>query len=155
MSQTFKSLPYEPRQLQATEYRLERIYEAAKRGLEGDSLALAAGMLPVELRRLQEFDPMALYAEQKGRADREFKATGVIQDALDAGDAKIALELLKHKAGWVAKQQISVDVTKQISVTQALDMAEQRLAIANQQTEITDLEPRMVAPKSQKQPKDA
>ena len=42
----FQSLPYEPRKLEATEARLEAIYHAAKMGLKGDALALAAGMLP-------------------------------------------------------------------------------------------------------------
>ena len=66
---TFKSLPYEPRKIEATEERLKQIYEAARKGLKGDALALAAGMMPVEYRRLVQFDPIAEYAETKGRAD--------------------------------------------------------------------------------------
>ena len=42
----FESLPYEPRKVQATEARLDAIYNAARLGLKGDSLALAAGLLP-------------------------------------------------------------------------------------------------------------
>ena len=48
----FHSLPYEPRKLEATEARLEAIYNAARMGLKGDTLALAAGMLPQEYRQL-------------------------------------------------------------------------------------------------------
>jgi hypothetical protein len=68
---TIFSLPYEPRRLQATEARLEAIYNAARKGLRGDTLALAAGMRPAEYRTLCEFDPLAALAEEKGRADGE------------------------------------------------------------------------------------
>ena len=50
----FYSIPYEPRKVQATEARLERIYAAAKLGLKGDALALAAGLLPTEYRQLTQ-----------------------------------------------------------------------------------------------------
>ena len=40
----FESLPFAPRKVEATEARLNRIYEAAKLGLKGDALALASGM---------------------------------------------------------------------------------------------------------------
>ena len=48
---TFHSLPFAPRKIVATEARLNKIYEAAKLGLKGDALALAAGMLPTEYRQ--------------------------------------------------------------------------------------------------------
>jgi hypothetical protein len=41
----------------------------------------------------------------------------------------MALEILKHKHDWVAKQQMQVDVTQQISIITALEQAEQRLTI--------------------------
>jgi hypothetical protein len=47
---TFYSLPHEPRRLQATEARLDAIYQAARKGARGDTLALAAGMTPREYR---------------------------------------------------------------------------------------------------------
>ena len=65
----FRDLPITARELKATPAMLERIYEGAKLGLRGDSLALAAGMLPVELARLKLMDPIAEIAEMKGRAD--------------------------------------------------------------------------------------
>ena len=46
---TFYSLPFTPERPQATEARLEKIYEAAKFGLKGDSLALAAGLTRKDL----------------------------------------------------------------------------------------------------------
>ena len=55
----FKSIPFTPRKVEATEARLQAIYDAAALGLKGDSLALAAGMLPTEFRQLCELDPAA------------------------------------------------------------------------------------------------
>jgi len=52
MFDNFYSFPYEARKLEATEARLQRIYDAAKLGLKGDTLALAAGMMPTEYRQL-------------------------------------------------------------------------------------------------------
>ena len=103
------SLPYEPRRLQATEARLEAIYNAARKGLRGDTLALAAGMTPQEYRALCQFDPLAALAEEKGRADGEMEMAGVLREAALNGDAKAALEVLKHAHGWVAKQAVQVD----------------------------------------------
>lgn len=123
----FYSIPYEPRKLQATEGRLEKIYAAAKLGLKGDALALAAGMLPTEYRQLTQFDPIAEMAELKGRADGEREMSQVLHEAALNGDAKAALEILKHQHGWVAKQQINVEVDQRISITQALEDAQKRV----------------------------
>jgi len=124
---TFYSLPFTPERPEATEARLEAIYEAARYGLKGDSLALAAGLTPAQYRRLQEFDPLVEIAEQKGRADGEFNAAKTLYDAAAAGDAKAALDILKHQHGWVAKQQIDVSIDQQISITGALEKAQQRV----------------------------
>lgn len=123
----FQNLPITTRQLKATEGRLQSIYEAAKRGLRGENLALAAGMLPTEFRRLCEMDPMAALAEQKGRADAELEMSDTLYQAALNGDAKAALEMLRHKHDWVAKQQVQIDVTQQISVMAALEKADQRI----------------------------
>jgi hypothetical protein len=123
----FKSLPYEPRELKATEARLQAIYDAAALGLKGDSLALAAGMLPAEFRRLCQMDPLAQMAEAKGRADSEVEAAGQLREAARNGDSKASLAILQHVHGWVAKQQVQVDVKQQISVIAALQEAESRV----------------------------
>jgi hypothetical protein len=52
---------------------------------------------------------------------------GVVKGAALAGDAKMALEFLKHRADWVAKQQVQVDVRQQISVLAALEQAQGRV----------------------------
>jgi ADP-ribosylglycohydrolase len=124
---TFETLPLTARTLKATESRLKAIYDAAGLGLSGDSLALAAGMMPIEYRRLCDLDPLAALAAQKGKADAEAEMAGVIKKAALAGDAKIALEFLKHRADWVAKQQVQVDVRQQISVLAALEQAQGRV----------------------------
>jgi hypothetical protein len=123
----FQTLPYEPRQLQATEDRLARIYKAARLGLKGDNLALAAGMLPTEYARLKQFDGIAEYAEMKGRAEGEMQASEQLHTAAAQGDAKAALAILQNVHGWVAKQAITVDVNQSISITAALQEAERRV----------------------------
>jgi hypothetical protein len=125
----FESFPLSIRQIKATESRLKAIYDAAKLGLSGDSLALAAGMLPAEYRILCQVDPVAEHAAVKGKADGEREMSMVLHEAARNGDAKAALEILKHKHDWVAKQQINVDVEQRISVIAALEQAEQRLTI--------------------------
>ena len=84
-------------------------------------------MLPKEWRQLQEFDPAVEMAEMKGRADSEMEAARVINAAIAAGDAKVAIEKLRFQHQWVAKQQIDVNVDQQISITGALEAAERRV----------------------------
>ena len=127
MFDNFQSFPYEVRKLEATEARLERIYRASKLGLKGDSLALASGMLPTEYRQLTQLDPIAEMAELKGKADGEMEMANVLRDAALAGDAKSALEVLKHQHNWTAAQSIKVEIDQKISITQALKEAETRV----------------------------
>ena len=126
---TVFSLPHEPRRLQATETRLDAIYQAARKGLKGDTLALAAGMLPREYRALCEFDPVAALAEDKGRADGELLASKQLHEAAANGDAKASLASLQNVHGWVAKQAITVDVDQRISIVGAIAEAERRAAM--------------------------
>ena len=136
---SFYSLPFKPERVEATEARLEAIYEAARYGLKGDSLALRAGLTPAQYRRLAEFDPLVELAEMQGRADGEFNAGKTLHDAAHAGDAKAALDILKHQHGWVAKQQIDVSIDQQISITGALEKAQTRV-IEGLYTEVPHLE---------------
>jgi hypothetical protein len=123
----FYSLPFEARKVEATEARLNRIYDAAKLGLKGDSLAMAAGMLPTEYRQLCQLDPIAEVAALKGKADGEIEASRQLHKAAAEGDAKASLAILQHVHGWVAKQAISIDVDQRISITAALAEAERRV----------------------------
>ena len=123
----FQSLPFTPRRIEATESRLKAVYDAAKLGLKGDTLALASGMLPSEYRQLTQLDPIVELAALKGKADGELALSKVMHAAALSGDAKVALEILKHQHGWVAKQAISIDVDQRISITGALAIAKQRV----------------------------
>ena len=123
----FESLPYEPRKIEATEAVLERIYLAARKGLKGDTLAYAAGMTPTEYRRLVQFDPIAEYAEQKGRAEGEAEMSEVLHNAARAGDTKAALDILKHVHHWTAPQSVQIQVEQRISIIAALEEAQQRV----------------------------
>jgi hypothetical protein len=123
----FHSIPFTSRKLVATESRLESIYAAAKQGLVGDSLALAAGMLPIEYRALCEFDPMAALAAAKGKADNEMEMTNVLRTAALDGDVKAALAVLTHRHDWQATQRVHVEVSQQISILQALHAADARV----------------------------
>ena len=143
---TFRSLPLSIRTIKATEQNLDRIYRAARSGLKGDALALAAELLPIEYRRLCEFDPNASMAETKGRADLEQEMADVVINAARAGDAKAAMDLLKHRMDWKAAQVIQLNVVQEISIVDALAAAEQRLTIAND-SDVTDVEPRMLPTK--------
>ena len=124
----FQSLPLTVRKIEATEARLESIYNAARKGLKGDSLALAAGMLPTEYRQLCQFDPLAELAALKGKADAEAEMAKVVTDAALGGDYKAALAILNHRHDWTPKQEVSVDVTHKISITEALRMAQERVS---------------------------
>jgi hypothetical protein len=123
----FRDLPIRARELKATPAVLERIYEGARLGLKGESLALAAGLLPEEFARLKLMDRTAEIAEMKGRADSEMSMSRVVFKAAENGDAKAALEFLRHRHEWVAKQQVQVDVSQQISITAALEQAQKRV----------------------------
>lgn len=125
------SMIYTPRKLVATEAVLTRLAEAARLGLLGDNLAYAAGMTPLELRQLQEFDPAVNHAIGYARAQSEAEMAQVVYDDAKAGNAKAALDMLKHKHDWVAKQQVNVDVNQTISITQALQEANNRAIEAN------------------------
>ena len=97
---SFETLPITARTLKATEARLKAVYNAAYKGLSGDSLALAAGLLPVEYRRLCNIDPLVELAALKGKADAEAALAGVLITAAEGGDTKAALEVLKHRHAW-------------------------------------------------------
>ena len=125
---SFYSLPLVINEVRATEAVLNRIYDAAKLGLKGDNLALAAGLLPKAYRQLCELDPIAEMAEQKGRAEGEMTASKQLHQAAAEGDAKAALAILQNVHGWVAKQSITVDVDQRISIIGALAEAERRAA---------------------------
>jgi hypothetical protein len=77
----------------------------------------------------------------KGRADAEMEASTHLREAARAGDAKAALAILQHSHGWTARQEISVDITNKISITQALQQAQERVIdglITEQKSEVLE-----------------
>lgn len=135
---TFKSLPLTVREVKATEAVLERLYASAKLGLKGDSLAVNAGLLPVEFRRLCQMDPIAEYAVMKGHADAEASMARVVQEAALSGDAKMAMEYLRHRADWTAAQKVEITGSQSISISLALEQAQSR--VLNRE-DVIDVEP--------------
>ena len=136
---TFHSIPHAPKSVKATQAQLDAIYHASKKGLRGDNLALAAHIQPTDYNRLIQFDQDAELAELKGRADAELELSNALHEAALNGDAKSALEILKHQHGWIAKQQIDVSIDQQISVIGALERAQTRV-IEGLYTEVPQLE---------------
>jgi hypothetical protein len=106
---TFYSLPFAPDRPEATEARLEAIYEAARYGLKGDSLALAAGLTPAQYRRLAEFDALVEIAEMKGRADGELSAAKTMYNAAASGPRKWQRDLLQQLADHIRANGGKVD----------------------------------------------
>ena len=135
---TFRSLPLTVREVKATEAVLERLYASAKLGLKGDSLAVNAGLLPVEFRRLCQMDPIAEYAVMKGHADAEASMARVVQDAALSGDAKMAMEYLRHRADWTAAQKVEITGSQSISISLALEQAQARVL---SREDVIDVEP--------------
>lgn len=123
----FRSLPFEARPVKATEAVLERIARAAESGVTGDALAFAADLLPIELRRLEEFDPLVANVIAKARADNWSALLAKYQEAALAGDAKAIEWLLKHVHKMSAPQSISVEVNQTISILGALEKANARV----------------------------
>ena len=106
----FRDLPITARELKATPEVLERVYEAARLGLRGESLALAAGMLPQEYARLKLMDRVAEIAEMKGRADSEMAMSRVVFEAAEGGDSKAALEQAQRRVEMIEEV---VDISAQ------------------------------------------
>ena len=121
------SLIYEPRKLKATERIINAVYEMAKLGMRGESLAFAAGMQPIEYNSLREFCPEVSLAEQKGRADGEKQLSQTMFKAAMDGDAKVALDILKHRHDWVSKTQVDVNIDQRINITEVMQEAEKRV----------------------------
>jgi len=121
------SLPFAARKVKATPARLEKIYEAAKLGLKGDTLAIAAGMLPIEYRSLCQLDPHAEQAAMQGKADGEFEMSKMLHESASGGDAKAQLAILQHVHGWTAKSEVAITGAVEISITAALEAARARV----------------------------
>lgn len=105
------SLDFTPRKVRATEEMLNKLYEGSSLGLKGDSLAYHAGLTTTEYRQLEQFDARVEHAIIAGKADAERELASVLRAAALDGDAKTALEILKHKHNWSAAQVVKNEHT--------------------------------------------
>jgi hypothetical protein len=133
---TYLTFPHRTTPIQATEAVLDRIYAAANLGLKGDTLALAAGMTPLQFNRLCENDPMAQMAALKGKADGEMLHARMLSEASHNGDSKASLAILQHAHGWTAKQEIDIKSEHSIDIKSLL--AERAARIFDVTPEVVD-----------------
>lgn len=105
------SLDYEPRKVRATEEMLNKLYEGSALGLKGESLAYHAGMTMSEFRQLEQLDARVEHAVIAGKADAERELSTVLLNAAKEGDAKTALEILKHKHGWQSTSTVKNEIS--------------------------------------------
>lgn len=96
----FYSVDYKTDKIRATQEDLDRIYDAAYRGLTGDALALKSGFLPVDFNRLCQFDPKAAEMVLTARAANQADISGALMDNALGGDTKAATVVLTHLHGW-------------------------------------------------------
>ena len=82
----------------------------------------------------------------RDRAEGEYEASELLHTAAQNGDSRAALAILQNVHGWVAKQQLSIDVEQRISITAALEQAQTRVidALTNdvQEVEFKELNPK-------------
>ena len=123
----FLDFAFSTRQIKASEYVLDALYKKAYLGLKGDKLALAAQLRPEEFRQLRAHDANVDLVILKAQADAEARCATMLMTAAEEGDTAAALEILKHSHGWTARQEINMNITQDISITQALQAADLRI----------------------------
>jgi hypothetical protein len=96
----FYSIENRVNKIKATQDELDRIFDAAYKGLSGDALAIAAGFMPVDFNILCQSDSKAAEAVIYGRAQNEADISGVLMNNALNGDTKAATTVLTHKHGW-------------------------------------------------------
>jgi len=96
----FYSVDHKTDKIRATQDDLDRIYDAAYRGLTGDALALKSGFLPVDFNRLCQFDAKAAEMVLTARAANQADISGALMDNALGGDTKAATVVLTHLHGW-------------------------------------------------------
>ena len=67
----------------------------------------------------------------------------VVQEAALSGDAKMAMEYLRHRADWTAAQKVEITGSQAISISVALEQAQAR--VLNRE-DVIDVEPATTTP---------
>ena len=97
----FYSVDHKTDKITATQEDLDKIYDAAYRGLTGDALALYSGFMPIDFNRLCQFDSKAADMVLTARAANQADISGkLMKKGLDEGDTKALIEILKCLHGW-------------------------------------------------------
>lgn len=98
----FYSIENRTNKIRATQEELDRIFDAAYKGLKGDALAIASGYLPVDFNILCQSDSEASKAVLYGRAQNEADISGALMNNALNGDTKAATTVLTCLHGWSA-----------------------------------------------------
>ena len=97
----FFSIEVKVDRIVATEEELGKIFDAAFKGITGDSLALASGFMPKAFAVLRESDENVANAISVGTAMNEMMLSTVANEkAIDERDLKALQFLLTHKHNW-------------------------------------------------------
>lgn len=126
------TLDYTPKPMRATEKIIDAVYAGARMGLKSDeSIAYNAGMTPGQYRLLRQMDERVEHAERAGKADGEMEMAGTLFKAAQGGDAKSALEMLKHAHGWVATTAVKHEGDMSITLVTGVPKAPEQLKDPN------------------------
>ena len=113
-------IPPPPRKIAVSERMLEKIADAAG-SLGPADIGPALGLTPQEWGFMNSH-PQILTAIAQGEARAKLRAGRAIQQAIEAGDARIAFDYMTHKGGWrkqteadaneIAKAQTMIDLSQ-------------------------------------------
>ena len=97
---SFYSVDHKTDKITATQEDLDKIYDAAYRGLTGDALALYSGFMPIDFNRLCQFDSKAADMVLTARAANQAELSGALMTNALNGDTKAQHIALTHLHGW-------------------------------------------------------
>ena len=107
MGDSIFTLNMEPVELKATEEELRLLYDAAYKGLRGDSLAIKMGYRPAAFKMLREVDPMIEVIILRAHADcEEAVSDGILNNAIVNNDLKAQIHLSTHRFGYMAAKPV-------------------------------------------------
>ena len=120
------TLDYTPKPMRATEKIIDAVYAGARLGLKSDeAIAYNAGMTPQQYRLLKQMDERVEHAALAGKAEGDMEMAGTLFKAAQGGDAKSALEMLKHAHGWVATTAVKHEGDLSITLSTGVPKQEQ------------------------------
>jgi hypothetical protein len=113
----FYTVPTPPRlRVDVPQVVIDRIYDAAYKGVKGDRLAHACGFTPEELQFLKGANEFVMRAILKGIADNEMDMGEVLINNARSGDTKAAITMLTHRHDWMPARPVD-DGNQQLTIT--------------------------------------